>query len=167
MLEHPIPNTTKLIAIAILIGMCAVIGSALAFEHIGGYIPCKLCLQQREPWYFGIPVMALTVLVLFMAWPAKVGRLLLLLVGAILIYSVFLGVRHAGVEWAWWEGPGDCGAVQADMSMSVIDLAKGLEEQTAPSCTEASLRVLGLSFAGWNAISSAFLAIASVYAALK
>jgi disulfide bond formation protein DsbB len=28
-----------------------------------------------------------------------------------------------------------------------------------PSCTDAALRVLGLSFAGWNAITSAVLAI--------
>ncbi len=167
MLDYPFPPNAKYLAMLVLVGMCAVIASALAFEHIGGYIPCKLCLEQRNPWYIGIPVMAIAVLGLFLKWPATVGRLLLLVVGLILLYSVFLGVRHAGVEWAWWEGPGDCGAVQTDMSMSVTDLAKGLEQTIAPSCTEASLRILGLSFAGWNAVASTFMAATSIFIATR
>ncbi len=27
-----------------------------ASEYIGGYIPCALCLLQREPYYYGIPI---------------------------------------------------------------------------------------------------------------
>ena len=29
--------------------------TALAFEHIGGYAPCPLCLQQRIAYYVAIP----------------------------------------------------------------------------------------------------------------
>ena len=31
------------------LGMGATVGGALAFEHVGGYIPCALCLLQRDP----------------------------------------------------------------------------------------------------------------------
>ena len=42
--------------------MAATVGTALGFEHIGGYIPCKLCLEQRTPYYVGVPLMALAAL---------------------------------------------------------------------------------------------------------
>ena len=35
----------------------AVILAALAFEHIGGYTPCPLCLQQRYAYYAAIPAL--------------------------------------------------------------------------------------------------------------
>ena len=38
------------------LGMAVVVGSALGFQYIGGYIPCALCLMQRQPYYYGIPV---------------------------------------------------------------------------------------------------------------
>lgn len=142
----------------VLGGMCAVILSALAFEHIGGYQPCKLCLQQREPWYLGIPVAALAVLAFLLRAPAFLTRGLLLLCGVILVYSIVLGVHHSGVEWGFWEGPGDCGAVEGGISNDTGNFLQQLEQSVPPSCTEASLRVLGLSFAGWNAIASLALA---------
>ena len=43
--------------------MAATVGTALGFQHIGGYIPCKLCLEQRMPYYVGVPLMALAVAV--------------------------------------------------------------------------------------------------------
>jgi disulfide bond formation protein DsbB len=36
-----------------------------------------------------------------------------------------------------------------------------------PSCTDAALRVLGLSFAGWNALVSVILAIFALNVAVK
>ena len=41
------------------VAMAATVGSALAFQYIGGYIPCKLCYEQRIPYYIGVPVMVL------------------------------------------------------------------------------------------------------------
>ena len=142
--------------------MCAVILSALAFEHIGGYQPCKLCLQQRDPWYFGIPVAGLAILSFFMRWPAYLTRGLLIVVGLVLVYSLVLGVNHSGIEWGWWEGPADCGVVDGGLATTTSDFLKQLEQSVPPSCNEAALRVLGLSFAGWNAIASGFLALLAI-----
>ena len=41
----------------VLIGAVAVILAALGFEHIAGYMPCPLCLQQRYAYYFAIPAL--------------------------------------------------------------------------------------------------------------
>ena len=74
-------------------------------------------------------------------------------------YSVYLGVFHSGVEWAWWEGPGDCGAIEGGIASDTGSFLQQLEQTVAPSCNEAALRILGLSLAGWNAVASLILAL--------
>ena len=78
MLNAPVPETHFKTYLFVLFGMCAVILSALAFEHIGGYQPCKLCLEQRLPWYFGIPLIMVASLSVFLKWPPVISRILLL-----------------------------------------------------------------------------------------
>ena len=46
-----------LTAAFLTVAMAATVGSALAFQYIGGYIPCKLCYEQRIPYYVGVPLM--------------------------------------------------------------------------------------------------------------
>lgn len=159
MLNSQIPSAHNKYYLLVLVGMIAVIGSALAFEHIGGYIPCKLCLEQRQPWYLGIPIMIIACLAVYLKWSPKVVRGLMLIAGLIMAYSLYLGIHHSGVEWAFWEGPGDCGVVSGGLAENTDDLFKQLQETVGPSCTEASLRVFGLSFAGWNALMSLALAV--------
>ena len=35
----------------LLVGGLAAIATAWGFQLIGGYVPCKLCLEQRIPYY--------------------------------------------------------------------------------------------------------------------
>jgi disulfide bond formation protein DsbB len=144
-----------------------VISSALAFEHIGGYIPCKLCLQQRIPWYIGVPLVGIALVLLLRNGPPKLIRGLMVLAGITMVVSLYLGVNHSGVEWGWWAGPGDCGAVDGGIANDAGSFLQQLQETVPPSCDEAGLRVVGLSFAGWNALMSFLLAIASFWAALR
>lgn len=167
MFNAPVPRSHHRIYFLVLAAMCAVILSALAFEHIGGYQPCKLCLQQREPWYLGIPVMGVAVLSLLLRWPTFVARGLLLVAGLIMIYSLVLGVNHSGVEWGWWEGPNDCGAVEGGIAGDTGNFLQQLEQAVPPSCDEAALRVLGLSFAGWNALASLVIAAVALVTAFR
>ena len=44
-------------AVVSVVGL-ATIATAWGFELIGGFIPCKLCLQERIPYYVGLPVAA-------------------------------------------------------------------------------------------------------------
>lgn len=154
----PSGRSQTVTAIFLLVVMAAVVGTALGFEHIGGYMPCKLCLEQRLPYYIGVPLMALAVLSSTLHWPAVATRGLLAIGGLLMAYGLYLGVYHAGVEWAWWAGPTDC-AVVAPADTAGAGVLDALNTVIPPSCNKAALRVLGLSFAGWNVIASAVLAV--------
>ena len=154
------------IAAVLTLGMAVVVGSALGFEHIGGYIPCALGLLQRNPYYIGVGVGALAILSSIFKLPPVVTRSLLGVIAVLMIVSIGLGTYHAGVEWKFWEGPASCtiGATGGDTPVNVLD---ALNSTKAPSCTEATLRVLGLSFAGWNVLTSMALAAMALWATFR
>src|SRR5262245_33165048 len=82
----------------VLLVAIAVIAAALAFEHIGGYAPCPLCLQQRYAYYAGIPVLFLA-LVLLAAERPGLASALFALVALAFLANAGLGIYHAGAEW--------------------------------------------------------------------
>lgn len=144
-------------AALVAIGMAVTVGAALAFEHIGGFIPCALCLEQRTPYYLGIPVMLAAALSAGLKGPAFLTRALILAGGALMVWGLYLGAYHSGVEWGWWAGPADCGVVVPTDTggRSALD---ALDAFVPPACDQAAGRFLGLSFAGWNVVASAILA---------
>jgi disulfide bond formation protein DsbB len=160
------PRTRALAALFLMLAMAATVGTALGFQHLGGYIPCKLCLAQRTPYYIGVPLMALALLSSLLDWPTWLTRALLFAGALLMVYSLYLGVHHAGVEWGWWAGPTDCGAVDAGSQSSSGGVLDQIDAIIPPSCDKASLRILGLSFAGWNAVASFFLALIALRGAL-
>ena len=143
----------------VLVVATATILTALAFEHLGGYAPCPLCLEERYAYYFAVPASALA---LFLARDDRTGiaRILLLLIALAFLANMAAGIFHAGVEWKWWPGPGECsGAFELQWGQG------GVIDTPIIRCDEASWRFLGLSFAGWNAMVSAFLALVAAYGA--
>lgn len=157
----PTSSLQRNTAIFLTFAMAAVVGTALGFEHIGHYIPCKLCLAQRLPYYIGVPVMALAAVSASLRWPPALTRLLLLAGGLLMLWGLYLAVFHSGVEWAWWPGPTDCGAVAAPTDTGGKGVLDAIDAFVPPSCDKAALRVLGLSFAGWNVIASLILGVAA------
>lgn len=147
----------------LLLGGVVVIATAWGFQLIGGYVPCKLCLEQRIPYYAGLPLTALA-LVLMVKGRALAALAVLLLVAAVFAYGAGLGIYQAGAEWQFWAGPSDCGGGSAAPS-SAANMLQALQSTRVVSCTEASWRMLGLSFAGWNAVASAGLAGLALVAA--
>ncbi len=145
-------------SLLVTIGMAATVGGALAFEHIGGYIPCALCLMQRTPYYWGIPIGLLAIVSSVVKLPVRLTRVLLGVIAILMLVGAGMGVYHAGVEWHFWEGPATCATSAQGVSSNVGDLLGDLDSKHGPSCTDAALRVLGLSFAGWNVIASLILA---------
>lgn len=158
-LTQPTSSVQTVTALMLLVAMAAVVGAALGFEHIGGYIPCMLCLEQRTPYYVGVPLMALAALSSALHWPAVITRGLLLIGGLLMLYGLGLGVYHAGVEWSWWAGPTDCTAVSAPAGGGTGGVLNSINTVMPPSCEKAALRILGLSMAGWNVIASLILTI--------
>lgn len=148
-------------------GMAVVILSALGFEHIGHYVPCALCLLQRWPYYIGVPIGILAVLSSAMNAPPTVTRALLLLAGLSMLVGAGMGVYHAGAEWKFWPGPSTCATSVDAITRNASDLLADINIQHGPSCTDASLRVLGLSFAGWNVITSVVLAGIALFGAAR
>ncbi|MDD9910445.1 MAG: disulfide bond formation protein B [Ahrensia sp.] len=152
-------NSQNTIAWIVALGMIAVIGAALAFEHIGGYAPCELCLRQRTPYYVGIPIILAGALLA--SFNTSLRLVQLALIGAVLslLATAGLGIYHAGAEWSFWPGPASCGAGTTATSSDASTLLDSLSNATPPSCTDAAGRFLGLSFAGWNVIAALGLAL--------
>lgn len=156
----------KTSAVLLALGMAVTVGGALGFEHIGGYIPCALCLLQRDPYYYGIPVAVAAALSAAFGGPSWLTRGLLGLAGVMMLVGAGMGVYHAGVEWGFWEGPSTCATTAQAVTQNAGDLLADLDSKHGPSCTEASFRFLGLSFAGWNVVTSLVLA-AIAFAGVK
>jgi disulfide bond formation protein DsbB len=140
----------------------ATIAGAWFTELVLGYVPCKLCLIQRWPYYFALPLAALAMLI---SGPMKLrvaARPAFAVLAMMFMISTALGVHHAGVEYGWWAGPADCGGKLEAGPANVNDLMAAVSKTKIVSCTEASFKVLGFSLAGWNALISFLLATLSI-----
>ena len=143
-------------ALALALGVVT-IATAWGFQLIGGYAPCALCLEQRVPYYVGLPLIAAGLIAHRLGARLAVLRVALLLAAGVFAYGLSLGVYQAGAEWAFWPGPTDCGGGVATTT-SAGTLLSQIQSTRLVSCTEASWRMFGLSFAGWNAVASLALA---------
>jgi disulfide bond formation protein DsbB len=160
----PVSKSQALLGLLVAALMAATVGIALGFQHIGGYIPCKLCLEQRTPYYAAAPLMLAGFVFWALSAPAYLTRACFALGAVLMAYGMFLGVFHAGVEWAFWAGPADCSVTVA--APTDTNILSAIDSIKPPSCTEAALRIFGLSFAGWNVIASLVLAYLAGRAAL-
>ncbi len=142
----------------------AAISSALAFEHLGGYEPCPLCLQERWAYYAAIPL-AFLALLFFRQGQSGIAQLLLVVCGLAFLANAGLGVFHSGVEWHWWPGPASCsgGSITLDASR----LLEAVKNERVVRCDEAPWRLFGLSFAGYSALISAGLAFVAAWGVMR
>jgi disulfide bond formation protein DsbB len=147
-------------ALAVALAAAATVGGALVFEHALGYVPCKLCLTQRNPYYIAIPLGIAAALL-----PPRWTRVGLWLLALVFLVSAGLGAYHSGVEWGFFAGPSDCGGGAGQGAGNVGDFLNQLQSTRVVSCTEAAWRFLGLSLAGWNALISLALAAFAAKAA--
>ncbi len=142
----------------------ALLAGAWWFELWIGLIPCKLCLEQRQPHYaaVGLSFGAMLLLIVLERVNARICHWFsiatLLVLGGLYLWSAWLGIYHSGVEWGWFLGPNDCGGAATAPAASMQDFMKQLQGVRVVSCTEAAWRLAGLSLAGWNAVFSLALA---------
>jgi disulfide bond formation protein DsbB len=149
--------------VLVLSAAAVVILAALGFEHVGGYAPCPLCLQQRYAYYTSIPLLALA-LVLIFAKRSGTAASIFIVVALAFLANAGLGAYHAGVEWELWPGPESCAAAGA-LSTNAGNLLSDLATTRVVRCDQAAWRLLGLSLAGWNVVASLALSAGSAWAA--
>ncbi len=160
---NPLKSPAYVIGGWMLFIAAAVIIAALGFEHLGGYTPCPLCLQQRYAYYAGIPLMFLA-LVLLSAEQPKWSALVFFIVSLGFLANAGLGVYQAGAEYGFWPGPAACSGAQ-ELTTSAEGLLGELDKVQVVRCDQPEWHFLGLSFAGWNAVVCFVLFIGTLKAA--
>ncbi|WP_455481813.1 disulfide bond formation protein B [Bartonella sp. B35(2025)] len=143
------------------------LGLALGFEHIGGYLPCDLCIIERFPYYSAIPFLILAGLGAWFFHVSSWVRLLFLCVFVLMAISLVLAIYHVGIEYGFWPAPPSCSLNKERLIIDANKLLNQLNNLYPPSCSGASGHFLFLSFAGWNAIASLFYTLISLYIASK
>lgn len=152
------------LSLLLALGAGLTIAAALAFEHLGGYRPCPLCLKERIAYYAAIPA-GLVAAFLIGTGRHAIARMILVLAALGLLYNAGLGVYHSGVEWKWWAGPTECGSTGALSTGG--NLLDAIESEKRIRCDEAAWRFLGLSFAGWSVVLSLGLAGVGLAGAIR
>lgn len=142
-------------AVVILLIICGALGSAFVLERFG-YAPCDLCLEERVPYYGGLALALLAVL-LAAKGPASLLPMTFTAIALTFAVSALLGAYHSGIEWGFWAGPIDCsGPIHSGISMK--DFLDQLTHVKVVRCDAPAIRIFGVSLAMVNAMLSLALA---------
>jgi disulfide bond formation protein DsbB len=155
-------------ALIVAVVCLATLAGAWFFELVLKYQPCPMCLEERWPYYIGVPLALVVALAASRNAPRAVVIGGLVVLAALMAWSASMGGFHAGVEWKWWPGPQECTGTPDFKGAG--GLLNRLQSINVPRCDEAALRIFGLSLAGYNALISAALvlvALAGVRAATR
>ena len=158
MLSRPAPAALLVAAV-----MAMTLAGAWGFQIWGDLAPCPLCLQQRWPYYAGMPLALAVAILAGRGAHAAVITSGLRVLAVLLAGSAAFGAFHAGVEWGFWQGPTDCGGGRP-ITGNANDLLAQIARTRVVACNEAAFRFLGVSLAGYNALISAGLCVLVVRA---
>ncbi|MBY0564847.1 MAG: disulfide bond formation protein B [Hyphomonadaceae bacterium] len=142
-----------------LLGSTALLAGAHAFQYFGGLQPCPLCLDQRN-WHWGAAGLSAAAVVLLHFKPG-LARWALLVIGLVLFGSFAQAAYHVAVEQHWV-------VAQCDTRINWDDI-RPLDFDgpvSAPACDEIAWQMFGVSMAGYNALISVALAIATLAVAV-
>ncbi|CDP51786.1 hypothetical protein JP74_02830 [Devosia sp. 17-2-E-8] len=155
--------TDKIAAgIAFVLGFAAIAG-AWGSQLLGGLVPCELCLEQRLAYYWGLPILAL-VLLLWNRLPLLVWYIAMGIVALIFVWSTYMGGYHAGVEWGFWPGPTACTGTGDGISFNDLN---NIDAARVIPCDAVQFRFLGISLAGYNALVSLVIVALLVFSIIK
>lgn len=136
----------------------ALLAGAHAFQRIGGLQPCPLCLDQRE-WHWGVLGLSAASLLLLRFKP-QWARWAALAIGLVLLGSFAQAAFHVAVEQGWV-------IYQCEASMDLDNLTFDVNAPLqVPQCDKVLWSMFGISMAGYNAIISLILALASFAVAI-
>ena len=117
-----------------------------------GLFPCEMCWWQRYPHFAAV----LLAMVSFVAAPRP---LWVALAGLAILTSGLIGLFHAGVEYAWWEGLTACTSPVAEGA----DPLAAVMNAPLIRCDVPQWELLGVSLAGFNFLFSTLGAIAVLW----
>ncbi len=141
------------------------IGGFFFFQYVMDLPPCPLCLEERNAYYFCVPLAALLCLGVNYGATSKIMIAGFAVIAAFMLWNAGLGVYHAGIEWKFWPGPQDCSG-PIDKFGAAGDVLKQLQQHISlVRCDAAAIRILGLSLAGWNVLVSFGLAVTAAWGA--
>lgn len=141
-----------------LLASGAMLAAAHSFQRFGGLYPCPLCLDQRN-WHWAVVVVSALSFGVLRLRPGF-ARWLAALIGLVFVGSMGMALYHVAVEQHWV-------VAQCDARIDLNDLALDMDGPVvAPKCDEIAWQFAGISMAGFNAIISALLALASFAIAL-
>lgn len=137
----------------------AMLAAAHAFQRFGGLQPCPLCLDQRN-WHWAVVAVSLLALLALRVRPG-LTRWAAVLIGLVLLGSAGMAAYHVAVEQHWVVA--QCDARIDPNDIRPLDFGEIYE---VPRCDEIAWSLFGVSMAGYNALISFLLAIASFAVAL-
>ena len=129
------------------------IGSALIAEYYFKILPCKMCLNQRYPYYF---IIIISLIFFFIKKFSYIWHLLL--IECALCYGIFYATWHVGIEQKILPGLPEC-TTSFDNTNSLTELKKQILNQVIVTCDEISWTILGFSAATINMLIFLFLLI--------
>jgi len=137
---------TLLVSGALLVG-------AHAFQRFGGLEPCPLCLDQRE-WHWGVVGLSAAGFMIARLRPG-LSRLVAAALGLVLLGSFAQAAYHVAVEQGLLIAQCDA---EIDLDNLTLDPNAAF---SAPKCDEIAWSLFGVSMAGYNALVSLLMALAS------
>ncbi|WP_085903923.1 disulfide bond formation protein B [Kiloniella majae] len=146
---------TGSMALVAIASSAAVLGTALAFQYIGGLYPCVLCMYQR--WAYVVAT-SFALLAWILRKHPTFARLTLGASSLSFLAGAGIAGFHVGVEKQWWEGTSECQGDALDLSASIEDLTSQLMDQPIVRCDVVPWELFGISMAGYNIIISLSLA---------
>ncbi len=138
--------------VALLVS-AAMLAGAHAFQRFGGLEPCPLCLDQRN-WHWTVVGVAAGAFLVVRLKPG-LARAMAALIGLVLLGASGMGAYHVAVEQHWV-------IAQCDARVDLDNL--GFDQTgtfTVPKCDQIAWSMFGVSMAGYNALISLLMAIAS------
>jgi len=147
------------VAAVLFVTSVGVLGSVYASQYWGGFAPCKLCLYQRWPWWI---VGGLAVVAMWLTPRARLWRFALVVCGLTLMVGAALAVYHVGIEQHWWLGPESC--TSSGTPASFEKLKAQILAAPVVLCDQISWSLFGISMAGYNAVVSIVVGLASFLA---
>ena len=145
-------NIKKFYLVIFLISIISLLG-AVFIENVLEQNPCRLCLYQRIPYLISI-------FICFFGFNYYKNFLWMYLLLILFIISTILSGYHVGIENGIFEEFSGCTSENINIT-NKLDLLNSIKK-TMPSCKNVDFKLLGLSLATINLVTSLIISSISI-----